>query len=166
MDKGLARLTAREIASAAQVSSSTFYQHFENVDAALAAGAEFARTTALSSADSDLSQAIDGPKTAVIASLVTFASKKPALAHALGPELGMAIPAVADCRGRLVDMIAPRLLPQGKSGDALRARLAGAGLWATLAAARDPEGVAKAGQELDIVLARLRDISSGDEDRA
>lgn len=105
-ERGYRRTTAALIARRAAVSASTFYDHFENLDACLLA--------AFTTAARGLREIVTGPcERGAVPSLrssidagLEFVTSEPALVALLGPELPAAIDAIAAARVKLVRQLA------------------------------------------------------------
>lgn len=137
-------LSSREIASAARVSSSTLYRHFENADEVLAAAFE-ERAAALAAEAEAAGRGVAATKV-----LAGFLGADAPTATLFGPSTAIAVDAIAAARCRLLERLGALLAPA-----APRDRLGPLLAAAALALLADGEGGAEAGGELAALLPAL-----------
>jgi AcrR family transcriptional regulator len=107
-ERGYDRLGSREVASAAGVSSATFYRHFEDIDACLIAAHEMAGDCVYDLAAEgcrgvgEWGQRLQSALGAVFA----FLASEPALARLLAADVAAGVPAIAAARERLLGRLA------------------------------------------------------------
>jgi AcrR family transcriptional regulator len=103
-ERGISRVTAREIAREAGVSSSTLYELYAGADAVLAAGAELAAVSASGAvAGACMEEEDDGKKlAAAVVAGCEWASHDARSAALLGLGPAIAVPAIALARERLI----------------------------------------------------------------
>lgn len=116
-------LTARRIVRCANVSSGTFYRHFENVDDLLVAAHAIAVDCLWDLLRGACAGAGEWPERLALAcrESAAFLASEPGLARLLGPDLAAGIPAVALARERFLERLAALL--RGGRGPRPAARL-------------------------------------------
>jgi AcrR family transcriptional regulator len=163
-EEGYVPMTTAGVARRAAVSSSTFYEHFDNLDGCLAAAHENAVAAVLGRID----EACDGDDVLgqrgdAMAAMLALLYGEPAFAALLGSEPAAAVAAIASMRERLIAHLAGRLLaderrrgrqPAGEE----RARFVLAATIACVDASRGPsvEAAALASELVAVIDACLR----------
>jgi AcrR family transcriptional regulator len=113
LEGGYAQVKSGDIARLAGVSRTTFYQHFENIDACLLGTYEVAADCLVDVVEGGCLAQAEGEWSSRLLSAVeaalSFLAREPAFFRLLGPEAPASVPAIADARQRLLRRLAEKL---------------------------------------------------------
>jgi AcrR family transcriptional regulator len=138
VERGYARTRVADIAARAGVSRGTLYEQFEDLPACLLVAYEMAADCVCDLAFStcDGEGEWEGRLRTALEEIMGFLAEEPALAHLLGTEVAVGVPAIAAARLRLMD----RLIETGVERRSLEGAFALVSEWVTAGkAARLPE---------------------------
>ncbi len=106
-ERGYAQTRVADVAARAGVSRGTFYELFEDLPACLLAAYEMAADCVCDLADSacESGGGCEVSLRAALEEILRFLAEEPSLAHLLGAEAAVGVPAIAAARERFVDRL-------------------------------------------------------------